>query len=84
MTYNLGAKKINQSVPFRFFKAVLLSIKRSERDQCLQTALSQMFYTHYLTSSELNATQGSFTVIFLMNKNMNRRGKKNKSTIVSK
>ena len=37
MTYNLGAKKINQSVPFRFFKAVLLSIKRSETDQCLQT-----------------------------------------------
>ena len=43
-----------------------------------------MFYTHYLIPSELNATQGSFTVIFLMNKNMNRRGKKNKSTIVSK
>lgn len=39
---------------------------------------------HYLTPSGLNATQGSFTVIFLMNKkSMNLRGKKNKSTIVS-
>lgn len=85
MTYNLVAKKVNQFVPFRFFKAMLLSIKRSKRDQCLQTVCCKSSVLHTLSHTLWIKCHSGKLYSHLFNELKHEpQREKNKPTIVSK